>query len=443
MLYFILVHGTFERKSKFTLSGSRLRDSIAAACRRSGQGALSDVDFFSPRWTGRNRILDRRTAAQDIAQRVRKVQGANDPIFLIGHSHGGSAVAYFLKNFPELGERIAGCAFLSTPFVAMRLRNYWTDVAAVMFAVVSLVGVLGVAKLASIWIDVIGEWVLQGPAASYPLGRFGDLLRYALFRVVFGALPFYAVAIAAVYFLRRRYWLRYLRFLRARLRRNIAEQETINMPKGNYIFFRATGDEAAAALSAAQSLAWIVHTAFLKLATWLSALLNLCSIVWRTIPGKLILLVLSFDCFATFSYFQTPGRTFSYFFSGMFFAGTNFTWDIAFTSGVTQSLLILHALLIQPIVAFVLLSVLLALALFVVMAIVSTLGARAFGWSGTFEAIFVEFAVEPIPVGATTIHHVEWQDYQKGLMHSVTYDDDTSLSELTSWILDGVRRHRA
>ena len=42
------------------------------------------------------------------------------PHFLIGHSHGGSIIAYWIKQAPRNAERIAGAAFLSTPFVAVQ-----------------------------------------------------------------------------------------------------------------------------------------------------------------------------------------------------------------------------------------------------------------------------------------------------------------------------------
>jgi triacylglycerol esterase/lipase EstA (alpha/beta hydrolase family) len=76
-----------------------LQDSVAETSRSAGDEPL----FEQLPWTGRNRTRARQTAASAILALVQRIQrnSANEKIFLIGHSHGGSAIAYFLKEHSE------------------------------------------------------------------------------------------------------------------------------------------------------------------------------------------------------------------------------------------------------------------------------------------------------------------------------------------------------
>jgi alpha-beta hydrolase superfamily lysophospholipase len=73
----------------------------------------------------KNRARARQAAASAILELVQKIRSTagNEQIFLIGHSHGGSAISYFLKEHSEAAKTPSGCAFLSTPFVAVRPRS--------------------------------------------------------------------------------------------------------------------------------------------------------------------------------------------------------------------------------------------------------------------------------------------------------------------------------
>lgn len=110
MATFILVHGTCAKSADWPA----LTDKLAETARAAGD----PPSFEQVRWTGRNRAGARQDAASSIFSLVKGIQrtSANEKIFLIGHSHGGSAVAYFLKKYPEAANTLAGCAFLSTPF---------------------------------------------------------------------------------------------------------------------------------------------------------------------------------------------------------------------------------------------------------------------------------------------------------------------------------------
>jgi pimeloyl-ACP methyl ester carboxylesterase len=127
MVTYVLVHGTFARSADWP----NLKRALAAGS--NGER----VNFEEVPWTGRNNAKARQSAAASIAEYVEQAYADGGQIFLIGHSHGGSAIAYFMKQRHETAKRICGCAFLSTPFVALRPREaspLYIALAAMIFA---------------------------------------------------------------------------------------------------------------------------------------------------------------------------------------------------------------------------------------------------------------------------------------------------------------------
>jgi alpha-beta hydrolase superfamily lysophospholipase len=116
MVTFILVHGTFVKSADWPA----LQRGLVEVTNSGQDACIENIP-----WTGSNRATARQTAAEDISNKVRARRSNNpdEKIFLIGHSHGGSAIAYFLKIHLEEAAKVEGCAFLSTPFVAIRRRN--------------------------------------------------------------------------------------------------------------------------------------------------------------------------------------------------------------------------------------------------------------------------------------------------------------------------------
>jgi pimeloyl-ACP methyl ester carboxylesterase len=207
---FVLVHGTFAKAADWPA----LQDSLGEAAREAGETAC----FKQLPWSGQNRAAAREGAASAILKSVQDIQSNsnNEKIFLIGHSHGGSAIAYFLKQYTEVAKTLSGCAFLSTPFIAMRPRNKAIAHAVFFFLVLafqfyfaqgagvnSLVWILGSVVL------IISVGLISGSYASR------DLLDQTI------------------------------------------RQQTADIPLGNYFFIRRSGDEAAAFLSAAQFINWL------------------------------------------------------------------------------------------------------------------------------------------------------------------------------------------
>src|SRR5438128_8594444 len=107
MASFILVHGTFARDARWTKSDSPLCKRLSETATEHGQPAT----FAAIEWSGRNLGHDRVKTATSIVSEIRAglAQSPGEAVFLIGHSHGGSAIAYLLKNFPDVRDRLAGC----------------------------------------------------------------------------------------------------------------------------------------------------------------------------------------------------------------------------------------------------------------------------------------------------------------------------------------------
>jgi hypothetical protein len=87
---FLLVHGTFAPHAKWTRPGSILYTRL--------QAEFPDATIDAIPWSGRNRFADRLEAANTIKGVALDKVGTGSPVFLIGHSHGGSAIIYALNQ---------------------------------------------------------------------------------------------------------------------------------------------------------------------------------------------------------------------------------------------------------------------------------------------------------------------------------------------------------
>jgi triacylglycerol esterase/lipase EstA (alpha/beta hydrolase family) len=93
MVTFLLVHGTFAPGAEWTAPRSLLQRTFEDALRAKNESAA----FEPVDWSGRNLTRDRLIAADKIAVKINAVRAdsPNAKIFLIGHSHGGSAISFF------------------------------------------------------------------------------------------------------------------------------------------------------------------------------------------------------------------------------------------------------------------------------------------------------------------------------------------------------------
>lgn len=113
-----LVHGTFQPKAKWTMEEN------SPLCSFLREKLGNDVKFHRFAWSGKNSNAARRAAAAQLGSdlRTRLDQPGAAPQLVIGHSHGGSILAYAVHSDPELQARLAGIVFLSTPFIRVARR---------------------------------------------------------------------------------------------------------------------------------------------------------------------------------------------------------------------------------------------------------------------------------------------------------------------------------
>jgi hypothetical protein len=386
---FVLVHGTFAHSAEWPAL----------------EGALSStaIDLGIPArfeklvWTGKNVASARQVAAETILDLLQKIDAtsSDEKIFLIGHSHGGSAIAYFLKQHPELSKRLCGCAFLSTPFVAIRQR---TQVGRLVWALLYL----------PILVSFI-TWTAFETPESFSREWGTRLVQMPLlYWIVIGLFGLGSILL-----------LKYFNAERVHgLVEKTIEQQTADLPVGEYCFLRCSGDEAAAALSAVQFIAWC-GIKLSRLLAWLAP--------------------------------KGPTDAFRFFVAAFVFpvwAHTAGPELAAMSSlGIAQSIenegyFAIGMLFVEiMVVVFFALCFICAILIIVTQSVMSW----AFGWTRLLTGFLVEFAIEPLPFGTCSLVHIDWKVSSAKLdsiVHSWTYAHPTAIKHLQSWIFNLLREHR-
>ena len=413
MATFILVHGTWAKSAHWPI----LQDSLAETARAAGDAPV----FEQLRWTGTNRARAREAAASEISALVQRIQhtSANERIFIIGHSHGGSAIAYFLKNFPEAAKTLAGCAFLSTPFVAIRPKKE----ALVLITVLLLFPFF---TFLAIWNETMK------PRTNLPPDTpFANLVMDALTQA-----PVYTFGVVTAAVSGFLIWFYFKKASAPERLKQSIRQQTADIPAGNYLFLRYSGDEAAATLSAAQFIAllgikvskilrlltrplffegkigavswWVVYVILLQIfATGLLMLPDFIKFVIDYPHGHLKAL---FDFIGFVVYY--PGSS--------FLGRPNSVFIVYNAVSLVSGLLLLVCLL----------------AVFLIV-ITQAVTSRAFGWTRLSTGFLVELAIEPLPFGEHSLVHIDWAANSIGLdgyVHSWTYAHPDAIEHLQNWV---------
>lgn len=351
----------------------------------------------------------RQVAAKEIGKLIQEVRSSspNETIFAIGHSHGGSAIAYFLKRRPELAKRLAGCAFLSTPFVAIRPRPHPVQL-------LLLISYLPFIVSLFLW-----------SAINIPLGSKSRGLG------TLGVLPprywLGLILVALVLLIGRFLFKRCLSIEHAVA--NAIRQQTADVPEGNYVFLRCSGDEAAAALSTAQFVAW--------LGVKCSSILDRCKFDRIIRPPtdfedgfRIFVLSAIFPGLLIGTYLQIPP-------AGLFPHIAQLYED----DGVISVAFYMLTLLLLVFVLCALVSSLLAAFIIVV---TQALMSWSFGWTRLHTGFLVELAIEPVPFGPYSLIHIDWNSNSSeltGIVHSWTYAHPIAILHLQDWVRKALAAH--
>jgi hypothetical protein len=377
MAHFIFVHGTFAAEANWPL----LQAGLIEAARSAGENAT----FEQIHWSGKNRAKARSAAATSIWLYVERKRHSSpsEKIFVIGHSHGGSAIAYFLKWFTETAGKVAGCAFLSTPFVAIRPRENAVNSFTTLSFFLSLIPVF-----ISFFIIPVDPERLEFPDPSwYVIG----------------------LCVGATWAFRKFV----LDWRVARLAEDAMREQTANMPGANCLFIRASGDEAAAALSAAQFIAWASAKSYALVERLTRPLLHLD----RRLTFSFVVLGF-FGSFCTFEWVLVD----------MFF---RFPHDFNTLVGK----LYFCILVLCSIIAIAL--IVCVFATYFVLGAQAVM-ARAFGWTDLLAGFLTELAIEPLPFGTHSLVHIDWSDGSfsgDGIVHGWTYSHPRAVEHIRSWVV--------
>jgi hypothetical protein len=390
MATFILVHGTFARAAHWPA----LREGLAQAASAVGEHCR----FEEVRWSGKNRASARQGAGAELFSVVQKIHSTlrNEEIFVIGHSHGGSAIAYFLKEHSSLAATLSGCAFLSTPFVAIRPRSQ----AIPIFTVLYFVTIYAFSALYPYaYVRLFGGGYLSDP-------------------LLYPSLFFLLAALVWFFYRTSREYRNSEKLLAEAHRR-----QTADLPPGNYLFLRCSGDEAAALLSAAQLIAWIS----MKLSQILELIIR--PALSGTRKGAIAFILFGFIA-TWWTSFESPddrNRMISLYHA----AGEGhvvLSWLISILIGCFR---FGYYLLIAS-----------AVAVFLIL-LAQALTSWLFGWTELSTGLFVELAIEPVPFGAHSMTHIDWNSNPPrlgGITHSWTYSHPAAIQYIGDWVVTALQR---
>lgn len=141
-----LIHGTFAKDAEWT------QPDKSKLCAFLRERFPNQIRFERPVWDSRNWHKSRYEASRNLLDMPRQY-GA--PHFVIAHSHGGTVLAYALRDDTEFASSLAGVAFLSTPFIQARerLATRWIlalvplAIAIVAFAIAVMLSIIALGEI--------------------------------------------------------------------------------------------------------------------------------------------------------------------------------------------------------------------------------------------------------------------------------------------------------
>jgi hypothetical protein len=282
-----------------------------------------------------------------------------------------------------LAKTLSGCAFLSTPFVAIRPKMQAT-----VYAVWFVLGYAFTAIYPYIYLRLFG-----GDYLNSRLLYVSELCLLVPFLISYWKFPSPEKSLEEAH-----------------------RRQTADIPPGNYLFVRCSGDEAAAALSAAQWIAW----ASMKLSQALEQIIRPFLPGTRKSTVRFVLLGLIVTWWTSFASPDDRDQTIRLFET---LVQGHFVLSFLFST-LIYCLWFAYCLLVACAVV--------ALLIFLAQALTSW----AFGWTELSTGFSIELAIEPLPFGFHSMAHVDWNanPLESGWTHSWTHDHPAAIQFIKEWV---------
>ena len=126
MATIIAVHGTFATGEESGDKWWQKTSECEKGLREFVQGNATPLNYESLIWDGDNSETSRRAAGRRLLQRMGKLEAAGEPYVVIGHSHGGSVVAFAMQLAARHGNalpHLRSWITVGTPFFASERKQ--------------------------------------------------------------------------------------------------------------------------------------------------------------------------------------------------------------------------------------------------------------------------------------------------------------------------------
>jgi len=379
----ILIHGTFARNADWTQEGSAFREALSSHFPKGS----TPLCFETLLWSGWNTRRSRFTASEALHKLITRLKKdrPDEEVILIGHSHGGSIIAYCAKIYPEIMKNVSGFVFLSTPFIAIRIRDDMVDIlhSILFFGLVLAAGVLtSVLILAFVNSDL------------------GLVVSLSMLIIFFCWIPALTNSIAN----------RLHRRLEQRLARHVQQSQTADFSSTRTMIVHMVGDEVAVVFSFARAIGMLA-----------GRLAKITQMIGRWLRAV------------------TTGRTVhggSYFISAVMVIWAVLAAKLEIPDVRTWWYLT-NATFVFLLVGCSCIGILYFIVLLMLMA-AQSIALMVFGWLSLLDAIFCEFSVAVAPFGARNLVSVDWNMSrgveQKRMSHSRTYTNLEALRVISAWV---------
>jgi hypothetical protein len=477
-----LIHGTFAQGAAWTQPNSMLCNALQCAVAHQGKRLITET----VNWGGSNSLQARRIGARSLLRAFTNHhrRKPNATYVAIGHSHGGSVIAYARLDTDAEAIRDesidnaafvekCGAVFLSTPFIDLKARDGLENIVTIPIAFIGYI-VFFFSLHSQVW-EIVRDIIFRYCGDALDLSVQDQMLEGLTATVI-------CLAIITVGLVARSLLARYAKHRCQEFELSFA---TTGIQKDgrhsqDHLFIRCVGDEASATLSAGQFANWAfgqVLNVFTRLAFWAdstrillswirhcSRLLTQARVAWPIVLLPLIFAATSFGIFFLVALIGNyiPKSVLNYFYYVDYIIGpAEVNSFLAATLDIFSRLedvaasypwqwkklwgLVMSAIFFGAIVGMwaSLLLYGLCLVLLLVMSIMLALVFAALGRVAIVRNLLLDIAIEPLPLGEVLLKQVNWDGLRtRGLYHSATYDHPEVHEYIAKWILQrGERPH--